>query len=157
MKDIARQETPELTTIEKSIGRQAALIVGNPTACLRFRFHRFDPKGPGKLLDLKTSKNKSKNLLTTLLERLASLESMTADEVFSPGESVGVVYKVEDLPTPESRKRLEELELDDNTEIARVAVGNLARLYGLLSDDRTEFFVLWWDHSHKVYPSAKWK
>jgi hypothetical protein len=80
---------------------------------------------------------------------------MTAGEVFTPGESVGVVYQVENLPTQESRKRLEELELDDATEIARVAVGNLARLYGLLSDDRTEFFVLWWDHSHKIYPSTK--
>ncbi|SDE64916.1 hypothetical protein SAMN04488581_4448 [Mycolicibacterium neoaurum] len=157
MKDIPQQPGPAGLSIEKSIDRQTPLSVGNPNACLRFRFNLFDAKGPGKLLDPKLSKNKSKNLLTSLLERLSGLETMTATEVFTPGESVGIVYRVEDLPTPESRRRLEELELDDATEIARVAVGNLARLYGLLSDDRTEFFVLWWDHSHKVYPSTKWQ
>lgn len=155
MKEIPWQPGPDSPSIQKSIEQQTPLSVGNPNACLRFRFNLFDPSGPGKLLDPKSSKNKSKNLLTTLLQRLSGLETMTASEVFTPGESVGIVYQVEDLPTPESRRRLEDLELDDATEIARVAVGNLARLYGLLSDDRTEFFVLWWDHSHKIYPSKK--
>ncbi|CQD15213.1 hypothetical protein BN970_03168 [Mycolicibacterium conceptionense] len=114
-------------------------------------------QGPGKLLDHSQSKNKSKTLLTSLLDRLGSLESQTAAEVFRPGEDVGVIYKVEDLPTAESRRRLEQLELDDITELARISVGNLARLYGILSDDRTEFFALWWDHSHKIWPSRKWQ
>ncbi|BCP36200.1 hypothetical protein MINTMi198_15700 [Mycobacterium intracellulare M.i.198] len=156
-KDIPRQPQPDETTIAKSIEKKSALVVGNRDSCLRFRFNRFDPKGPGKLLDLATSKNKSKNLLTSLLDRLGSLESRTAAEVFEPGEAVGIIYQVEDLPTPESKKRLLDLELDDSTEIARISVGNLARLYGLLSDDRTEFFALWWDHSHKIWPSKKFQ
>ncbi len=156
-KEIPTQPEPKSAAIAKSIGRQAPLPVGNPNACLRFRFNRFDDKGPGKLLDLSQSKNKSKTLLTTLLTRLGNLESQTAAEVFRPGEDVGVIYKVEDLPTAESRRRLEDLELDDITELARISVGNLARLYGLLSDDRTEFFALWWDHSHKIWPSRKWE
>lgn len=149
---------PTARVVEKSISPQNTVLpVGNPNSCLRWRFNRFDTKGPGRLLDLKDSKNKSKNLLTTLLDRLGSLETMTANEIFQPGESIGVIYRVEEIPTPETRRRLTDLEMDDQTELARIQVGNLARLYGVLSPDRTEFFALWWDHSHKVWPSKKWQ
>jgi hypothetical protein len=90
--------------------------------------------------------------LQDLLSKMASFESMTVGEIFAPGSEHGKTYAVEKLPRA-ALKRLQELERDDETELARLRCGGAPRLYGFLRDN--VFHVLWWDPMHKVYPSKK--
>ena len=87
-----------------------------------------------------------------LLEKMASYESMTIGEVFCPGSEHGKKYAVDSLP-PSTRKRLGEIERDDETEIARLRCGGKPRLYGFLREH--VFHVVWWDAEHSVFPSKK--
>lgn len=91
--------------------------------------------------------------LLDLLERLQSFESMKCAEVFSPGSEIGKTYSVAEIPTKEARDRLVELQYDDQTEIARLRINGKRRLYGFLPDGGPDFYVLWWDPWHEVWPS----
>jgi len=87
-----------------------------------------------------------------LLEKMASFETMTIGEIFAPGSQHGKKYSTDILPSPALR-RLEEIERDDETEIARLRCGGAPRLYGFLREH--VFHVVWWDPKHTVYPSKK--
>lgn len=87
-----------------------------------------------------------------LLRRMGNFEAMTVGEIFAPGSQVGKTYEVESLPK-KVRDRLEEIERDDLTELARLRCGARPRLYGVLREHI--FHVLWWDADHAVYPSKK--
>ena len=87
-----------------------------------------------------------------LLDKMASYESMTIGEIFKPGSQHGKSYAVESLPR-DSRKRLEAIERDDETEVSRLRCGGAPRLYGFLREH--VFHVLWWDPKHEVFPSTK--
>ena len=89
-----------------------------------------------------------------LLERLRAIETMRASEVFAPGSEIGKRYDVDSLPNTDARNRLVELEYDDQTEIARLRISGERRLYGFLPDGGPDFYVLWWDPHHQIWPST---
>lgn len=90
--------------------------------------------------------------LGDLLKKMANYESMTIGEIFRPGSQHGKRYPIDSLPA-QARKRLGEIERDDETEIARLRCGSRPRLYGFLREH--VFHVVWWDAKHTVYPSKK--
>ncbi len=113
---------------------------------LVWRFNEIDKGGdwPPAMISAKE--------LADLLHKMADFESMRIGEIFKPGSEHGKTYPVERLPAA-TRKRLEELERDDETEIARLRCGGAPRLYGFLREH--VFHVIWWDPTHAVYPSKK--
>ena len=54
----------------------------------------------------------------------------------------------------DARDRLEAIELDDQDRLFRFRLGNMKRLWGVILPDDHMFYLLWWDESHKVCPSA---
>ncbi|RZK75279.1 MAG: hypothetical protein EOP28_00325 [Rhodococcus sp. (in: high G+C Gram-positive bacteria)] len=93
--------------------------------------------------------------LLDLLQRLKSFESMRCSQLFAPGSEEGKVYQVPDLPNKDALARLTELDLDDQTEIARLRISGKRRLYGFLHDGGPDFYALWWDPEHEIWPSRK--
>jgi hypothetical protein len=79
---------------------------------------------------------------------------MSCNEIFH-SNTKGKVYAVAELPTKEARDRLVELDLDDQTEIARIEISARRRLYGFLHNGGPDFYALWWDPEHKIWPSKK--
>ncbi|MFI2562454.1 hypothetical protein [Nocardia farcinica] len=117
--------------------------------CLRVRLNHLDVEGPWCLTQIEQPH------FVDLLQRIRSFEQMRCRDVFGTGSQEGKVYKVEDLPNVEARKRLEELEYDDQTEIARLRITGERRLYGFLWNGGPEFYALWWDPRHEIWPSPK--
>ncbi|PYY38841.1 hypothetical protein [Curtobacterium sp. MCPF17_046] len=87
-----------------------------------------------------------------LLEKMAYFESMTIGEIFKPGSEHGKSYDVEQLPAS-PRRRLVQIEKDDEDAVSRLRLSGRRRLYGFLREH--VFHVLWWDPTHDVYPSKK--
>jgi hypothetical protein len=55
----------------------------------------------------------------------------------------------------EAQARLRDLQLDDSDELFRFRLGNMERLWGVLTPDNPRvFYPIWWDPDHKVCPSA---
>ena len=117
--------------------------------CLRIRLSHLDVGGPFCLTDIE------KEHFMQLIGRVKSFESMQRTVVFAPGSEEGKVYAVADLPSRAARERLVELEYDDQTEIARLRISGERRLYGFLSEDSPDFWALWWDPEHEIWPSTK--
>jgi len=87
-----------------------------------------------------------------LLTRLSSLEKSTYNELV--GE-VAKDYNIAELPTNESKARLEKLNLDDRDVLSRLRIDGPGRLYGFLDRATGVFKILWWDKNHQVWPSNK--
>ena len=118
-------------------------------SCLRIRLTNVDVGGPWCLTSIE------RDHFVDLLQRLKSFESMPCTQVFGPGSEEGKVYLVEQLPNRDARDRLVELELDDQTEIARLRINGKRRLYGFFPDGGPDFYALWWDPEHEIWPSPK--
>ena len=80
---------------------------------------------------------------------------MRCAEVFKPGSEEGKIYAIPDLPNKQARDRIVDLEYDDQTEIARLRISGKRRLYGFLPSGGPDFYVLWWDPEHEIWPSTK--
>lgn len=53
-----------------------------------------------------------------------------------------------------AQRRLGELQLDEFEQMFRFRVGNMGRLWGVISEETPRvFYVIWWDPDHKVCPS----
>lgn len=95
-----------------------------------------------------------------IVEFLTQMERLTWQEVwdqrFHSKNSDGPKHKF--IPTdhlcPAARKRLEDLHLDDVETVFRFRLGNLERLWGVLSEETPKvFYPIWWDPAHKICPS----
>ena len=76
-------------------------------------------------------------------------ETMTWNEISGKRDhAIGI-----DSLSPEAKKRLIEIELDDIDGIFSLHLGGKKRLIGIR--DRNIFRVLWWDKEHKVCQSTK--
>ncbi|MEV0359135.1 hypothetical protein AB0H71_24060 [Nocardia sp. NPDC050697] len=117
--------------------------------CLRIRLTTLDVGGPWCLSGI------GRTELGNLLDRLQNFETMQRQHVFAPGQDEGKQYDVDKLPSKAARDRLTELEFDDETKIARLRIGGKPRLYGFLRDGSDDFWALWWDPEHEIWPSAK--
>jgi hypothetical protein len=135
------------TPSSRSIPRPRVFAPTGGEGKLRVRLGSVDVGGPWCLTNIKADH------FSDLLERLRSFESMTCSELFHQGTGMGKVYPVADLPNKAARKRLTELEYDDQTEIARLQITGQRRLYGFLPDGGPDFYVLWWDPLHEIWPS----
>ena len=113
---------------------------------LVWRFNEIDSGGPWPPAEIGSQD------LANLLRKMADFETMTLRELFAAGSEHGKRYDVTLLPA-HTRKRLEQIERDDETEIARLRCGGAPRLYGFLREN--VFHVVWWDAKHAVYPSKK--
>lgn len=133
----AESKRPVLLDTEHSEVRSRRLV---------WRFSEVDAEGEWPPAEI------GAQALGDLLRKMASYESMTVGEIFSPGSEHGKRYTVDSLPS-HARKRLGEIERDDETEIARLRCGGKPRLYGFLREH--VFHVVWWDAEHAVYPSKK--
>ncbi len=92
--------------------------------------------------------------LVDLLGRIKSFESMKCAHVFAPDSQMGKTYEVDQLPNADAKARLVDLEFDDQTEIARLRISGERRLYGFLPDGGPDFYALWWDPAHEIWPST---
>lgn len=111
------------------------------------RFNAVDLGGPWCL-----SAAESKDIYN-ILDRLRGFESMRIREIFGPGSEIGKDYPIDDLPNSDAKKRLDELPYGDQVKIHRLRIDGPGRLYGFLRG--REFFALWWDPQHKIWPSQK--
>lgn len=110
----------------------------------RIRFGKLDLDGPWCL-------TKAPDDLRMVLRAVQSFETMRLHEVFGGGYP-GKDYLARDLPAHDARTRLVELQLDDHERISRLRIGNMGRLYGFRHG--LDFWVLWWDSRHAIWPSA---
>ncbi|TNM66869.1 hypothetical protein FHN55_12255 [Streptomyces sp. NP160] len=113
---------------------------------LGWRLGQVDLDGPWGFLKMAPTE------LRAVLDRLSSFETMTVREVFYTGEEPGKHYSVDDL-VKEARDRLTELDLDDETLIARLRIDGPGRVYGFLRE--SDFWFLWWDPRHEIYPTSR--
>jgi len=133
--------------LPKVVPRPKEFRPATQTGLLRFRFNCVDIGGPWCLSEI------AAHDLRSLLARLKDFESMSCTQVFAPGSEMGKIYEVASLPSKAARDRLLELEYDDQAELARVRINGKQRLYGFLPDRGPEFYVLWWDPRHEIWPS----
>ena len=84
-----------------------------------------------------------------ILDNLKFWETMTWNEI--AGRRNHAIST--DNLSPEAKKRLIELELDDIDEVFSLHLDGKKRLIGIR--DRNIFRVLWWDPEHKVCPAPK--
>lgn len=139
----------QVTSLPAEAKRPAVLDIENTEVLSRrlvWRFSDVDARGPWPPAEI------GSQALGELLKKMANYESMTIGEIFGAGSEHGKRYAVHTLPFG-VRKRLSEIERDDETEIARLRCGGQPRLYGFLREH--VFYVVWWDAKHKVYPSNK--
>ena len=131
----------------KEVPRRA-LLPGSETSDTRicWRFCHVDHDGPWGFDKVDAEK------LRWLMDRLASFESMTINELFASGGYPGVHYEVESIPNPVALERLTDLQLGDMTKISRLRLRGEPRLYGFLVSN--VFHVIWWDPDHEVWPST---
>lgn len=113
------------------------------------RFNKVDVGGPFCLSRIQDDH------FADLLNRLASLETMRCTELFASGGEEAKTYPASDLPNHEAIGRLIELQLDDQTQIARLRINGKRRLYGFLPDGGPDFYALWWDPEHEIWPSTR--
>jgi hypothetical protein len=134
-----RKAAPELA------GRQGLPEENSSGDRLCWRFRHVDHDGPwgfGKV---------STETFCEILKKLASFESMTANEAF--GGSPGKDYEVVEIPNREAIQRLEVLGLGDQTRISRFELQGKWRLYGFRSGN--VFHVVWWDPKHAIWPLSR--
>lgn len=86
-----------------------------------------------------------------ILEKLKNYETMTWGEILSNKKYNHNVLK--DQLDKRAQKRLEDLKLDDISELFRLRLGGKERVWGIL--DRYILKIIWWDPEHTVCPSEK--
>jgi hypothetical protein len=149
---VARKPIPkpheQSSTIPKYVPKPHAFQPPSAAGALRVRFNAVDVGGPWCLSSIRPEHH------VDLLNRLKSFESMTVAEVFAPGSEEGKRYSLADLLNPSALARLIDLELDDQTEIARLRISGERRLYGFLHSGGPDFYALWWDPEHQIWPST---
>jgi hypothetical protein len=111
------------------------------------RFSQADLDGPWCLTKITKEDHR------VLLQRLRDIEKQTAYEVFNSGSNIGVHYEVGAIPNPVAEKRLNEINLGDETRVSRLRITKTYRLHGILK--RNHFYALWWDPDHGVWPTDK--
>ncbi|MBQ7220769.1 MAG: hypothetical protein IJS28_07310 [Synergistaceae bacterium] len=82
-----------------------------------------------------------------ILDKMRLWEKMTWHEIAGRRDHAIEVDNI----SPEAKKRLIELQLDDIDEVFSLHIDGIKRLFGIR--DRHIFKVLWWDREHKVCPS----
>jgi hypothetical protein len=137
------------SAIPKHVPRPREFRPGGGDGFLRIRFNHVDLGGPWCLSRIE------QDHLADLLGRIKSFESMKCAQVFAPGSEVGKTYQVDHLPNPDAKPRLVELQFDDQTEIARLRISGERRLYGFLPEGGPDFYALWWDPEHQIWPSTR--
>jgi hypothetical protein len=87
--------------------------------------------------------------LLAIHERLRNFESMTWGDLKDTGShSVAL-----DQLSPDARKRLEEIQLDDLGQLFSLRIAAKERVWGYYSGSALK--ILWWDPDHLVCPSLK--
>lgn len=84
-----------------------------------------------------------------ILPRLAAFESMTWREAFGDANHAIPIFKLE----ADARKRLSELQFDDQDRLYRLSVKGAPRIWGVRQG--AKFCVLWYDPDHSVYKTKK--
>jgi hypothetical protein len=116
---------------------------------MSWRFERADHDGDWSFSSCTDGK------LLEIIRKMKDFESMKMSELFRAGSEHGKHYDVPGMPSPALR-RLEELKLDDLTQISRLRLSGPERLYGFFVDPEDRIFhVLWWDPRHSVWPTEK--
>jgi hypothetical protein len=136
--------TAPVKAVPPSAGAKRFEAAGDNT--LAIRWSRFDLHGPWCIGSSDAAE------IVGLFEQLQSIEKMTPHEVFDGGHP-GKDYDVPALPTRAARDRLGELGYTDETRISRLRVSGPGRLYGFRRQH--EFYALWWDPAHQIWPSAR--
>ena len=90
---------------------------------------------------------------------LSEMEKRTWGEIrrdMTGGRRRGEMHKFIPVASlcKEAQDRLADVELDDQDRLFRFRLGNLQRLWGIMLPDESTFYVLWWDETHQVCPSA---
>jgi hypothetical protein len=99
--------------------------------------------------------------LTGIISFLSEMERLTWREIWAQqtggNNRRGAKHKFipVDSLCDKARRRLEELELDEFDRLFRFRMGNMERLWGVLSDETPRvFYPIWWDPDHVICPSG---
>ena len=121
--------------------RVKILSSDSDVVCWQFSLMDFD--GPF------SCKNISHEDWFLILSKMREWETMTWNEISGRRDHA---IETENL-SPEAKKRLINIKLDDIDTIFSLHIDGKKRLIGIR--DRNIFRVLWWDKEHKVCPSLK--
>lgn len=111
--------------------------------CWHFGIADLDGPWGWKSVDYETLWNR-------IYQRIKNFESMTWGEILRDRKRNHYIKPTNVIP--EARRRLEELNLDDQTNLLSLTVSGTERVWGVR--DRHIFKVLWWDPDHQICPSA---
>lgn len=89
--------------------------------------------------------------ILALTGKLRSLESMTWNEIFQSKRRNHTNAIVGFAPA--AQRRLRERQLDDFEELHSIRLTGVERIYGVWREG--VFYAIWWDRSHRCYPSKK--
>lgn len=116
---VRRHDAPKAIHVKHVLPDTAT---SNERVCWRFRHVDHDgPWGFDKV---------TPDALCEILMKLADFESMTVNELFNQNEEPGKDYAVEAIPNKEALKRLEAIGQPDATQISRLRLQGMQRLYG---------------------------
>lgn len=88
-------------------------------------------------------------LLTTILTRIKSFESMTWNEILIRDKKANHSIPLGSI-IPQARKRLQIIKQDDIDKLISLRVGATERIWGI--KELNVFKILWWDPEHKICP-----
>lgn len=145
---IPKQSAPQSGGIAREIPKQVFVPRGSE-GTIRVRFGDIDVGGPFCITTI------TPEHFAELIDRIKSFETMSYNEVFNGGSGMGKSYEVAKIPNTQARNRLTELKLDDQTEISRLHISGRRRLYGFMPNGGPDFYALWWDPEHVIWPSLK--
>lgn len=88
-----------------------------------------------------------KDILLHIISRLKDFERATWLEIEKGGSHFIPVNKI----IGDAQRRLQELRLDDTSDLFSLRLSSLERLWGFRSNE--VFSVLWWDPGHQICPA----
>jgi len=93
----------------------------------------------------------------TFLDFLRDMQALRWNEIFrqAAGGHKKHHYQAADTLCRQAQDRLAELGLDLQEELFRFRLAGTVRVWGVFIGASHQFFLLWWDRDHQVYPTGK--
>lgn len=89
------------------------------------------------------------NILKSILSKLKDFEGMKWREIEGDENHIISVAKI----SKDAKKRLTDINKSDHQDLFSFRLTGKKRLWGIRI--REEFYILWWDPNHTVYPVKK--
>jgi hypothetical protein len=95
-----------------------------------------------------------------LLDFLATIEKSTWKQIWNQktgNKQSHNKHHMQDTETlsKEARERLSDIHLGEMSRLFRFRLSGTVRLWGYFRGKQHQFYLLWWDRNHQVYPTEK--